>query len=363
MLPDWIPNIHPLIIHFPIAFILLAPLVDLASYFGKGSQWLQRTAHLLYILSAVTTFPAYLAGKSAAKFVTDPNTFVTLASHADRALATLNLVTILAIIRIFVWVKQSDSGHWLQICSTILGFGALVLVTLTADQGGRLVYQYGVGVHNAIAHGKEEDHTEAIEQESDQKNPSGHRDLAEKQWGYGYLSWEAGEFAAESLEQNFIWLRGNPETVNLTSVEQKDGFYAQFDLGVEDSVLVIFPDIVSDVELRARVNVDQFEGDIQLVHHLQDVHSYDFVQFQNKSVILGRYSAADKQVFQTSPVQEVQGWQMIRAGGTRGHFRGYVGEELLVHGHAKARPAGRIGLYLTGKGRVLLKELKGLELE
>ena len=48
LLPDWAPNLHPLVIHFPIAWWIAAVLVDLVALAFPRAAWADTVASFLY---------------------------------------------------------------------------------------------------------------------------------------------------------------------------------------------------------------------------------------------------------------------------------------------------------------------------
>ena len=62
-MPDWAPNVHPMIVHFPIALLFAAVLVDLLALFVRRIDGLHYSAVALYVLGALAS---YFTGKAAA---------------------------------------------------------------------------------------------------------------------------------------------------------------------------------------------------------------------------------------------------------------------------------------------------------
>lgn len=145
LLPDWAPNIHPMIIHFPIVLWLVAVTADLVFLFLSKS-WLRNMTITLYILGALSAFAAYLSGGQAMDIVTVPmQGEVTAGNHSDWGHYTFYFFSAYAVIRLFLFWKQWDKKKWLAIVLFILGAAGMGMVAKTADMGGKLVYKYGVG--------------------------------------------------------------------------------------------------------------------------------------------------------------------------------------------------------------------------
>ena len=71
---------------------------------------------------------------------------------------------------------------------------------------------------------------------------------------------------------------------------------------------------------------------------------------------LGRLSSGAPTIF-TESSHETSGWSRVRVVADRDHFRGYVGQELVVHGHGDPGPEGTVGLWLEEGGAVSLRQI------
>jgi uncharacterized membrane protein len=97
-----LPNLHPALVHFPIALAAVALLFEAAVWIRWRSASADWSAAALWVLAAAGAGAAYLAGRVAADGVgTLPAAAeATLASHADAALATLSALGLLALLRV-----------------------------------------------------------------------------------------------------------------------------------------------------------------------------------------------------------------------------------------------------------------------
>ncbi len=146
------PSLHVMVIHFPIAFISLAPLFDLGCLILRDQVWLDRAATLLYVLGTLGAGAAYLAGERAAKALSDlsPAAESALANHESSAMITLIALAIVSLFRLWVsWLSRDDSRISIgvfRLAAIPLALAGLALLAVTADRGGSLVYGHGLGV-------------------------------------------------------------------------------------------------------------------------------------------------------------------------------------------------------------------------
>jgi uncharacterized membrane protein len=146
------PSLHVLVIHFPVAFVCLAPLVDLACLIFRDQVWLDRAATLLYVMGAAGAGAAYLSGERAAKALVEisPAAESALADHESAAMLTLIALAIATLARLWVsWLARNDhriSLGLFRLAAIPIALVALALLATTADRGGNLVFGHGLGV-------------------------------------------------------------------------------------------------------------------------------------------------------------------------------------------------------------------------
>jgi uncharacterized membrane protein len=152
-IPTW-DGLHPLIIHFPIVLLLIAPLfILLGILMPKSGRAMYVAALLLMALGAASAVIAYSTGEAAGKLAErTPEINAAIERHEALAETTRLLFSILTLVfagLLFVpKLFKFDIGRKGQAIASIVfllfyASGVLVLVN-TAHQGGMLVHQYGV---------------------------------------------------------------------------------------------------------------------------------------------------------------------------------------------------------------------------
>ena len=69
LVPSWAPNLHPLVIHFPIALLIVAAVADLVDNVIGRPAWLGSAGTALYAIGTVGAVVACVSGQQAADTV------------------------------------------------------------------------------------------------------------------------------------------------------------------------------------------------------------------------------------------------------------------------------------------------------
>jgi len=134
-------NIHPLLVHFPIAFLSAFFVLDVLGMLVHKPHWRGVASWLLYMGTVAAMFTV-AAGVLAANTVAHGhNVHDIMERHEHLGLSVLALATVLS-----VWRMKTLNGNLLFVMLSAL---LCVLLALGADLGGLMVYKYGVAVEAA----------------------------------------------------------------------------------------------------------------------------------------------------------------------------------------------------------------------
>ena len=165
-LADWAPNAHALVVHLPIGLLVTAAAADATALLGGRHRVYGPLPRGLAPppSRAVALAAAYLTGRGAAPEVYTPGLAVpVVARHWTWALWCLVYFGGLTVARVWRLGIGSATLHpagtgeaaardnaaprrAARLAFAAAGLAGLVVLAVTAELGGRLVYEYGVGV-------------------------------------------------------------------------------------------------------------------------------------------------------------------------------------------------------------------------
>ncbi len=150
LLPEWVPNAHPLIVHFPIALIFVAVAADaLALWLGERWATGQEVATGLYAATGLSAVASYYSGTWAIDTVSiaTPGAAETLSTHSFWAWYTMLCTGGYALVRAAgLFVSRVRTNQTVHVVLFVVGLGTLFPLYMTGENGGAMVYKRGVGV-------------------------------------------------------------------------------------------------------------------------------------------------------------------------------------------------------------------------
>jgi len=140
-------NIHPMLVHFPIAFLSAFFVLDMLGALAKNQNWRNVAGWLLYFgtVSAVFTVTAgFIAASTVAHGV---EAHAIMERHEHFGVSVLSLAILLSAWRVISGgITRGGANVFFLLLAALL----CVLMALGADLGGLMVYHYGVAVDAAL---------------------------------------------------------------------------------------------------------------------------------------------------------------------------------------------------------------------
>ena len=136
-------NIHPVIVHFPIAFLCIFLLIDLAGLLFKKENWRYFASGLLY-LGTISAAAAVAAGLLAEGSVEHgENVHLIMERHQFIGISVLCISIFLSLWRLLSGgIIKGFANLFFLLFAVLLN----ILIILGADLGGMMVYKHGVAV-------------------------------------------------------------------------------------------------------------------------------------------------------------------------------------------------------------------------
>jgi len=138
-------HLHPMIVHFPIALVIIGFLSDLVGLISK-KHFFTSVGLYLIVLGSLGTIAAYFSGGLAGEGVEEFGALETaLDVHESAAVLAVWAMVILATLRVTLAVTKRMTG-WLQWAMVVLMAVGVGAVARTGYYGGQLVYKHAAGV-------------------------------------------------------------------------------------------------------------------------------------------------------------------------------------------------------------------------
>ena len=138
-------HLHPMIIHFPIALLIIGFIADTIGIIFK-KDFFTKAGFYLLILGTLGVVASYITGNIAGEGVEEAGTLKqALENHENAAQLSLWLMAAAAVVRIVIVAVKKYTGIFKYAALTLFLLGVLSIVR-TGYYGGELVYKHAAGV-------------------------------------------------------------------------------------------------------------------------------------------------------------------------------------------------------------------------
>jgi len=156
---NFLAQLHPPTVHFAIALTITGLIFEILSLIFKKES-LKHAGFWTFIFGVFAVWGAVLTGHEAEEVVEE---FVSgkakelLETHEDLGEMLPYIITVVGIMRIYAFLKNSVKVYYLFLIAGIITVG---LIGFQGNLGGKLVYEHGVGVKAKVENIKYYKHEE-----------------------------------------------------------------------------------------------------------------------------------------------------------------------------------------------------------
>ncbi len=141
-------HLHAMVIHFPIAFLMLGFLSETIAILWKNIFFKKVSLYLL-LVGTIGTIAAFWVGNAAADGMEEGVLGKAIALHEQAAIIGLWFTIATAIGYLAILFFKYDKA-WARVACFILFTVVVIAIGRTGYLGGQLVYKHGAGVELAL---------------------------------------------------------------------------------------------------------------------------------------------------------------------------------------------------------------------
>jgi uncharacterized membrane protein len=135
---------HAILIHFPIALLMVGFLSETISLFSKNT-FFRLAGFYLLLLGTVGTIASYIAGNAAGEGMEEGKLGRAMELHEQAATIALWLSIITSLVYLAIYILRYQK-KWTRILSVFLFATVISAIARTGYLGGQLVYKHGAGI-------------------------------------------------------------------------------------------------------------------------------------------------------------------------------------------------------------------------
>jgi uncharacterized membrane protein len=136
------PNIHPILVHFPIAILCMSCAFDIVGYLLKNEDF-HRVGWWSLVVGTICLVGTVISGLIAAKSVSIPDPARDhFETHQQTAFVLAAMFAVLLFWRVGSRAKLPPNA---QVGYLALSLAGAILLLIGAWYGGEMVYRFGVG--------------------------------------------------------------------------------------------------------------------------------------------------------------------------------------------------------------------------
>lgn len=138
-------NIHPMIVHFPIALVIFGFIAELTG-FATRKELFSKMASYLVIAGALGVIAAYISGNAAGDSIEEAGALgAAMELHEEAAKIAMIISAIAGSLKLGLLIIKKYEVIFKYV-SAVAVMAAVIAISVTGHYGGELVYKHAAGV-------------------------------------------------------------------------------------------------------------------------------------------------------------------------------------------------------------------------
>lgn len=343
MLPEWAPDLLAFAGHAPLALLVLGACLDLITLLRPKWKSGPSAATAVYMGALAATLLVYVSAPNGIAESGAPDALAVFETQSTYLWYTLLFTAVFGLIRggvLFLPAVQEQVVA--QAIFAVIGLGGVYIAWQATAAHAELVYRYGEGVVAVQQLRAQSEAAAGDEPQGFQQIESG---------------WRLEPRTPGAWKQAMTWVSGSPTDVQSFLFEPEGDGPRGLAIYIEnETVLFTGPAELRTADIRATLNLDGFDGTVDIVYNVRGAAFYDYLQLDGNALRLARREGSATRIQDTADYA-LQGWRDYRIQVGRTSFRGFVGDQMVVTGTDTPASPGTVGLRLSGTGLVRMRSM------
>lgn len=179
----------------------------------------------------------------------------------------------------------------------------------------------------------------------------------------GQLTWMAPSSVDNIFSRDFHMGAGSADDLKAEVLTEVGGDNMMVLNLSGNTVAFVFHSKYGNSGGEATFKLEDYTGNLKFVYHFKDKSNYEFVSIKENTMELGRVVDGNKKVLDSKGYQlDTSQWNTLRFSAAGEHFKGYLNDEMITHGHDEEMEPGFVGIMLDGTGTLMLKSISVVDL-
>jgi len=236
--------------------------------------------------------------------------------------------------------------------------GTVVFSSCSQSKKGKLA-ESGEPEHSEMT--EDMNHEEEKQEHESSESHSDHGEVTND--AGGSKTWTPSGNGADLIRSDFHFITGGIENIKPDVKQGNDGSSLLELTANGTPAAFVFHNKYGNVGLVALIKRLDFKGTLKVIHHAKNLSNYEFVAIKGNHMKLGRIVNGEDNIYDESEFSTDAAWISLKVSAAGSHYKGYIGDKTIAHGHGDKMEDGFVGLMVEGTGKIQVKSIEIARLE